>query len=162
MLLREALAMTENEDEMANFRRDELMKAAQSRLDGNGPREAVHLQSARTNIPRVEFYSQAKQVYEAHGLTFKPVSHPFKPPGALIGKGSPTKKHVPLVWENMLGTVNARHRTEGERYFDFHYEAAHAHAEVGKHSDLRIAKSKESYQGWPRKGKVALWGIPPS
>lgn len=76
-------------------------------------------------------------------------------------KSSYTKKHRPLVWEGMLGTVYAlKHGHEEPKYFHYDYEDAHKHAETENHTDLRVAKVKDSYAGWPKKGRYALFGIP--
>ncbi|MCX7592745.1 MAG: hypothetical protein N2235_03075, partial [Fischerella sp.] len=91
------------------------------------------------------------------------VSHPFAG-----GKKATTitRKHVPLVWENMLGTVYARDPLKGSdqepEYFDYDWDAARKYARVDQCSDLRIYRTKVSYQGYPRAGKLALWGIPPA
>lgn len=83
-----------------------------------------------------------------------------------------TQKHKPLIWEAMLGTVNARSPEGHIKNFDYDYEGAHAHAQSQGHSDLRIAKAPQTYNwrgrgtpedsvsGGPRKGQTALWGIP--
>lgn len=73
-----------------------------------------------------------------------------------------TPKHKPLVWENMLGTVMAKDPTlkAEPKYFDYKWDDARAYAKVDQCDDLRICKSPGLYQGWPEKGKMALWGIP--
>ena len=88
------------------------------------------------------------------------VKHPFEGGRKTT---SITKKHRPLIWENMMGTVMAKHyaRRGEPEYFDYKWDAAREYAGVDECSDLRICKSPESYQGWPEKGKMALWGIPP-
>jgi len=93
------------------------------------------------------------------------VAHPF---AGGVKKAGYTKKHVPLVWENMLGTVyardpNAGHYTkdDGIKYFDYDYSAAHAYAKVAKCTDLRVCRSKGDNVG-PRRKQFALWGIPPA
>lgn len=85
-------------------------------------------------------------------------SHPFfKAPK----KKSYTNKHEPLVWENMLGTVNAKCPNTGKiKYHHYNYEEAHKYADTANHSDLRICKVKHDYADWPRKGKLALFGVP--
>lgn len=72
-----------------------------------------------------------------------------------------TPKHKPLVWENMLGTVMAKDpASKAEpKYFDYKWDDARAYAKVDQCDDLRICKSPGLYQGWPEKGKMALWGI---
>jgi hypothetical protein len=88
------------------------------------------------------------------------VSHPFA--GGVKAKGV-TKKHRPLVWECMLGTVYAMKPGEHEAdYFDYDYSKAHAHAAVAQCSDLRVCRVKTRYAGYPRVGQLALWGIPPN
>jgi len=71
-----------------------------------------------------------------------------------------TQKHTPLLWENMLGTVYARRFQEEAVYFDYDWEAAHAHIGLDNYTDLRVCKVKYEYQGWPYKGKWALFGVP--
>ena len=92
----------------------------------------------------------------------KKIQHPFQ--GGVKAK-SITKKHKPLIWEGMLGTVHSR-SPEGEtKYHHYDWDEAHEHAQVHNHKDLRIARSPHEYS-WeginptgPRKGKHALWGI---
>ena len=73
-----------------------------------------------------------------------------------------TKKHKPLVWENMLATVCARNPITGEtHYFDYDYNAARDYAQIYDCTDLRISRVHQRYQGWPRRGQLVLWGIPP-
>lgn len=92
------------------------------------------------------------------------VGHPF---AGGVKKAAYTKRHVPLVWECMLGTVYARdphanHYTkdDGIKYFDYNYTKAHAYAKVQQCTDLRICRSKGDNPG-PRTRQLALWGIPP-
>lgn len=98
--------------------------------------------------------------------TVKPI-HPFE--GGRSTRGI-TQKHVPLIWENMLGTVYALNAQRKAQYFDYNYAEAHAFAEVAKCTDLRVARAPETYQ-WtdgadyisgPRRGKLALWGVRPT
>jgi hypothetical protein len=84
------------------------------------------------------------------------VTHPFAG-----GKKKPniTQKHRRLIWECMLGTVYAldpldKDINREEKYFDYDYAAAHAHAKVSQCTDLRICKPR-GYR------KFSLWGIPP-
>lgn len=78
-------------------------------------------------------------------------------------KRSYTQKHEPLIWECMLGTVYARSDERGHEdgmYFDYDYEAAHAYVGLHEHwTDLRVCRVHYQYQGWPRKGKWALFGV---
>ena len=78
--------------------------------------------------------------------------------GAKPHKGY-TQKHRPLLWENMLGTVYAVNPEWKTEYFDYNWEAAHAHIELDRYTDLRVCKVKVQYAEWPRKGKWALFGI---
>lgn len=76
-------------------------------------------------------------------------------------KASYTNKHRPLVWESMLGQVKAlKHGDDEAKHFGYNYEDAHKHAETENHTDLRVARVKHSYAGWPLKGRIALFGIP--
>ena len=76
-------------------------------------------------------------------------------------KESYTNKHRPLVWEGILGEVNAlKHGDEEAKHFGYNYENAHNHAGTESHDDLRVCKVKHSYAGWPPKGRLALFGIP--
>lgn len=78
-----------------------------------------------------------------------------------------TTRHVPLMWENMLGTVYARlpqARTEDDtQYFDYNWIDARKYAQLDQCSDLRIVRCPKSYgePEMPRKGQWVLWGIPP-
>lgn len=74
-------------------------------------------------------------------------------------KKSITRKHKPLIWENMLGTVYARNATGEVKYFDYDYEAAHRFAGTAGCVDLRVFKACTSYQDYPRAGKYALYGV---
>lgn len=82
--------------------------------------------------------------------------HPFKDG---VKCANITKKHVPLIWECMLGTVYARSPDGTVKYFNYDWTAARAFADVDHHNDLRVSRVKTSYQGWPAKGKYALWGV---
>ena len=68
-----------------------------------------------------------------------------------------TKKHKPLVWEKLLGTVFAsragdkRVTSSNVEYFDYDWEAARRYAGVDQCTDLRIAANLPT-----------LWGIPPA
>ena len=85
--------------------------------------------------------------------------HPFH--GA--SKKEPTKSHVPLIWETMLGAVNARNpETKEIKYFGHDYDAARNHAGVDSINDLRVAKFKgpRSHNS-PSIGQLVLFGVPP-
>jgi len=84
------------------------------------------------------------------------VSHPYQ---GGVKKASVTKKHSPLIWEGMLGTVYARNDAGEVRYFDYDWPAARDFAQVTSCNDLRISRCKVSYQGYPREGRFALWGV---
>ena len=87
------------------------------------------------------------------------VTHPY---AGGVKKATYTKKHRPLIWECMLGTVYAMKPGANEPdYFDYKWEEARIHALVAQCTDLRICRVKTSYQGWPAKGRLALFGIPP-
>ena len=91
------------------------------------------------------------------------LSHPF---AGGVKKPGYTRKHVPLIWECMLGTVFAKDplavdSCEEGMYFDYDYAAAHKHAKVAQCTDLRICRLKQTYEGWPREGQLCLMGIPP-
>ncbi len=105
--------------------------------------------------------AEGRDIPEPQKKRTNKVSHPFQG-----GKEatSYTAKHRPLVWENMLGTVYARDPIKGgePEYFDYDWDAARKYAMVDKCTDLRICKSKDNLQSYPRKGKLALWGIPPA
>lgn len=76
-------------------------------------------------------------------------------------KRSLTKRHRPLVWENMLGTVYARNAEGETKYFDYDYEAAHAFAGTASCADLRVARANHSTYEGPRQRQWALFGIRP-
>ena len=86
--------------------------------------------------------------------------HPFS--GAR--RAPVTKKHRPLIWENMLGTVYARSPQGETRYFDYDWTAARAFAQVAHHTDLRLARNRQpaygdDYQS-PRLNQLVLYGVP--
>lgn len=75
-----------------------------------------------------------------------------------------TRKHKPLIWECMLGSVYARDPvTKKIEYFDYDYEKARSFAKVDECHDLRVVKAKDhinlSQEHRIKKGQVALWGI---
>jgi predicted metal-binding protein len=93
------------------------------------------------------------------------MGHPFK---GGVKKATVTMKHVPLIWECMLGAVYAMNDKRKVRYFDYDYAAAREYAGVAACSDLRIAKAKGNvnwtdgsmlHEYGPRYGRLALWGI---
>lgn len=92
------------------------------------------------------------------------VSHPYQ--GGRRTK-TVTKKHVPLMWECMLGAVYAKDPTKlsSVDYFDYDYAAARAFAKLSECTDLRIYRATYPYRMWEgdgfSKGKLVLWGIPP-
>jgi hypothetical protein len=72
-----------------------------------------------------------------------------------------TKAHRPLIWEAMSKTVYARDPLSGGiRHFE-DYGAAREFVRMYDHTDLRISRVSKQLQGWPSRGVVALWGIPP-
>lgn len=76
-----------------------------------------------------------------------------------------TRKHYPLVWECMLGTVYARDPVTGKvLYCDYDYSKAHAHARVTECSDLRTSRNPGGFseRSQLRLKQWALWGIPPA
>ncbi len=93
------------------------------------------------------------------------IQHPFK--GGV--KKKITKKHCPLIWECMLGTVFARDpETDIVKYFDYDYVGAHAWAKVKDCIDLRVDKTPcvgyryTDTHGMTiplAKGRAALWGV---
>lgn len=89
------------------------------------------------------------------------VQHPFT--GGKKARNV-TRRHRPLVWECMLGTVYARDPSDPSAepvYFDYDWDAARKHARVEDCLDLRTAKCAFQYAGYPRLGKLALWGVYP-
>ena len=76
-----------------------------------------------------------------------------------IAKPTVTKRHSPLIWECLLGTVYARNANGEVKYFDYDYAGAREFAGVAQATDLRVSKTKKVYQGYPRYGQLALWGI---
>jgi hypothetical protein len=72
-----------------------------------------------------------------------------------------TLKHVPLIWECMLGTVNACNPKGTVMYFDYDYDEAREFCGQADCTDLRVAKNKE-YWGYglgPRVGQWVLYGV---
>jgi hypothetical protein len=86
-------------------------------------------------------------------------------------KKAPTTKHIPLIWEGILGTMYAMNPDkEGYgyfkiKYFDYDYEAAMKFAKINECTDLRKFKMDKmrNYSGdphkSPRKGQMVLWGV---
>ena len=83
-------------------------------------------------------------------------THPF---AGGTKKPAVTKRHTPLIWEGILGTVYARNAQGEVKYFDYDYDGAREFAGVAEAEDLRVSKTKLVYQGYPRYGQLALWGI---
>ena len=52
--------------------------------------------------------------------------------GVKAHKAAPTKKHVPAIWECMLGTVYAQNAQGNTQYFDYEHELARAFAGVAR------------------------------
>lgn len=82
-------------------------------------------------------------------------------PLSLGAQKPPTRKHRPLVWENMLGTVYA---TDGQtvRYFDFDWDAALAFAGVPDATDLRSARNPHAFRVGDHTvdaRRFVLWGV---
>ncbi|NBP82800.1 hypothetical protein EBU60_02905 [bacterium] len=77
--------------------------------------------------------------------------------GVKAHKAAPTKKHVPAIWECMLGTVYACNPQGETRYFDYEHEAARAFAGVDQEgADIRLARAKRRMTGI-RPGQLVLW-----
>lgn len=73
-----------------------------------------------------------------------------------------TKKHIPLIWECMLGTVYAQDPvTRKIEYFDYDWEGARKFARVSSCTDLRISRAAQSYNASVRRGRRALFGLAP-
>jgi hypothetical protein len=103
----------------------------------------------------VSFCQQEPETKSESQNEMKP-THPFA--GGIPARGI-TRKHSPLIWEAMLGTVKATDGSEEGKYFDYDYEAARAFAGVAQCTDLRIVRSPRSYQCGLREGRVALFGV---
>ena len=74
-----------------------------------------------------------------------------------------TKKHIPLIWECMLGTVYAQDPVTREvKYFDYDWDGARKFAQVSNCSDLRISRATQSYRNSVGRGKRALFGLAPT
>lgn len=91
--------------------------------------------------------------------------HPFE--GGKVTKGI-TKKHRPLIWECMLGTVYARRAGDDvATYFDYKIEEARKFVDLARYTDLRICRNPDPFyrdQSYgptcPKSKQLALWGIP--
>lgn len=71
-------------------------------------------------------------------------------------KKPPTQHHRPALWENMLGTLYARHHNGETKYFDYDY--ADAIAFVGEARDVRVYRNKKNYgYDGPRVGQLVWW-----
>lgn len=130
---------------------------------------AGHIAGADENPPvrkRPRIMRRKRKINESGLGPRGKVSSPFA--GGVKSKAI-TRKHKPLVWENMLGTVYAANPAGISDYFDYDWDKARAYAELDKYTDLRIARNpgqynylpndKDSYHH-PRKGQFVLWGIP--
>ena len=77
--------------------------------------------------------------------------------GIKAHKAAPTKKHVPALWESLLGTVNAQNALGETRYFDYDYEAAKAWAGLDQEgADIRLARAKHRMPDI-RARQLVLW-----
>lgn len=77
--------------------------------------------------------------------------------GVKAHKAAPTKKHVPAVWECMLGTVYAQNAQGNTQYFDYEHELARSFAGVDQEgADIRLARAKRRMTGI-RPGQLVLW-----
>jgi hypothetical protein len=77
-------------------------------------------------------------------------------------KMKPTLKHVPVMWENMLGTVFAREPKPSAKahYLDYDWEAARRLADVRPERDPRIFRAPQSMQvggEYISKGQLVLY-----
>ena len=80
--------------------------------------------------------------------------------GTRAGKAPPTKKHVPAIWECILGTVYARNAQGETRYFDYNHDEARAFAGLGQDKvDIRVARARVVDEtAWGiRRGRHVLW-----
>lgn len=91
---------------------------------------------------------------------------PAKKLAGVIGKPMPpTQDHRPVMWENMLGGVNAMNEDREVEYFDYDYEDAAEFGGVDDGNDVRIGKKKRnvsySKAGFPSdeppSGKPVVW-----
>lgn len=80
---------------------------------------------------------------------------------------SKTKKHIPLLWHCMLGTICAMDpQTLIPKYFDYDYDAAKSYARLNQCTDLRVVKFQKKFDSFqelgdftPRDGQKVLYGI---
>lgn len=80
-------------------------------------------------------------------------------PLSLGRKAKPTQHHLPVIWENMLGTVYARNAEGVITYFDYDWDGAVKFADVHRDADPRTARCQYGYYGstGPRRGQLALF-----
>jgi hypothetical protein len=69
-----------------------------------------------------------------------------------------TRKHRPLIWENMLGTVYARSPEGVTQYFDYDYAEAHAYAGTAGCEDLRVSRARYATTDI-RARQLVLYGV---
>lgn len=87
--------------------------------------------------------------------------HPFK--GGR--KAVPTKRHKPVIWECILGTVYAANPAGEVKYFDYDWDGAREWAAITPDSDLRVAKMPRDrryrYYGdaGPSVFQLILWAV---
>lgn len=95
------------------------------------------------------------------------VTSPYQYPGVRATAGV-TNKHTLLIWECMLGTVEARNPFTGEtQYFDYDWDGAQKFARLDSCEDIRLCRKGLGRYSVSPGGKVTqdrdklrLYGIP--
>jgi hypothetical protein len=72
-----------------------------------------------------------------------------------------TKKHIPLCWECILGTVYAKNVNGAVKYFDYNYDNAINFMSLNNYYDLRLCKCPYNISliNYPKYKQLVLWGI---
>lgn len=72
-----------------------------------------------------------------------------------------TKKHIPLCWECILGTVYAKDIDGNVKYFDYNYVSAISFMKLNNYHNLRVCKNPYHFSQYqfPKTNQLVLWGI---
>lgn len=72
-----------------------------------------------------------------------------------------TKKHKPLCWECILGTVYAKDIDGIIKYFDYNYTSAISFMKLENYYDLRLCRNPyhNASEYYPKYNQLVLWGI---
>lgn len=100
-------------------------------------------------------------LYNDHMTTTARATNPLR----LGRKAKPTRKHKPVIWECMLGTVYAANPAGEVKYFDYKWDEAREWAAITEDSDLRTARIPRGVRYYstqvasPSPNQWALWAV---